>query len=456
MYTSQPKLPPEIAELYETILKALNGAMPVTEAAQKLGISAVQCHNLLNRAAAGILEALLPKRPGRKAMPQVERKLREENERLKKENARLEDRVAMVERLMAAVGGIMRGQVRPFRTKKKKEEGGGNEPEEPDGAVRAKMQEYERLRGLGMTAMLAAALAGVSAATMRRWRARVSRGERACARRGPARRSALSVEKKEEVVQAVRGLHGVCGAAALAKVTGVSRRQAARVKSEVMTELERERIARCARLMIAEPGVMRSMDQLYIGEQIALLASDASVPYRTSAQLVAGYTASEVARVLASDFEKHGAPLVVRMDRASPHDAAPVREVLREHQVLMLHGPARYPQYYGQHERQNREHRAWLAHSASIDDDELGQMLRVLNERWPRRSLGWRCAAEVWNARRQLRTNRRELRHDVVRQLSLLRARLGTSRCAMRLAERLAIEQALEDRGLVRRIPGGW
>jgi hypothetical protein len=35
----------------------------------------------LNRAAAGVLEALLPKKPGRKAMPQVERRLREENER---------------------------------------------------------------------------------------------------------------------------------------------------------------------------------------------------------------------------------------------------------------------------------------------------------------------------------------------------------------------------------------
>src|SRR2546430_8921883 len=92
MYTTQPKLPPEIAELYETILRTLHGTMTPTEAAEKLGISTVQCHNLLNRAAAGVLEALLPKKPGRKGMPHLERKLREENERLKKENRRLQER----------------------------------------------------------------------------------------------------------------------------------------------------------------------------------------------------------------------------------------------------------------------------------------------------------------------------------------------------------------------------
>ena len=186
------------------------------------------------------------------------------------------------------------------------------------------------------------------------------------------------------------------------------------------------------------------------------IASDAAVPYRTSARLVATYTSREVARVLAEDFERHGTPLVMRMDRASPHDAESVLEVLRRHEVLMLHGPARYPQYYGQHERQNREHQAWLAHSERVDDAELAEMMRVLNERWPRPSLAWRPSAALWHARRPLRTNRRELRRDVVRRAAQLRARLGMKTSARRLAERLAIEQALEDRGLLRRIAGGW
>jgi hypothetical protein len=306
-----------------------------------------------------------------------------------------------------------------------------------------------------LSAALAAALVGVSAATLRRWRQGIAGAQALCRRRGPARSRELSEEKRHEVSELARDLRGLCGAAALARAVGVSRRQAARVKGEVVTQLERERIARCSRVLVYEPGVMCSLDQLYIGhrpaQQLALLASDAAVAYRTSARLIGAYTGNEVARVLADDFADHGAPLVVRMDRASPHDTPTVRQVLRAHEVLLLHGPARYPQYYGQHERQNREHQAWLAYSDRVDDAELQEMLRVLNQRWLRPSLGWRPSAALWGARRAMRTNRRELRHDVVRRAVQLRR----SRCAPKLAERLAIEQALGDRGLVRRIAGG-
>lgn len=160
--------------------------------------------------------------------------------------------------------------------------------------------------------------------------------------------------------------------------------------------------------------------------------------------------------MLRDDFARHGAPLVMRMDRASAHDAPPVLDVLREHEVLLLHGPVRYPQYYGQHERQNREHRAWLASIDWVTEADLEAMIRALNERWPRPALAWRTAAAVWSASRPPRTCRRELRVEVVRRTALLRARCRPTLAGRRLAERLAIEQALEDRGLVRRIPGGW
>lgn len=80
----------------------------------------------------------------------------------------------------------------------------------------------------------------------------------------------------------------------------MSRRQAAQVKREVLTELEQERRARCSRVMVYEPGTMRGLDQKYIGarpeQHTALIASDAAVPYRTSAKPVPAYTAREVAR----------------------------------------------------------------------------------------------------------------------------------------------------------------
>ena len=132
-YTPQPSLPEEIAELYETILQALTGSITVTAAAEKLQLSRVQTHTLLNRAAAGVLESLLPKKPGRKAMPERERQLEEEVERLRKENARLQDRVDTIDRLMGVASGILRGQVRArspkTKTKKKKQDpGGSNDP----------------------------------------------------------------------------------------------------------------------------------------------------------------------------------------------------------------------------------------------------------------------------------------------------------------------------------------
>src|SRR5882724_2893867 len=337
MYTTQPKLPPEIAELYEAILQALSGKLTPTEAAEKLKLSTVQCHNLLNRAAAGVLEAVLPKKPGRKSMPEVERRLREENERLKKENLRLQERVDTIDRLMTVAGGILRGQVRTVRRKKKTGEGGGDESEDPDGAARRKVDNAAKLREAGLSAALAAALVGISAATLRRWRQRMRSAQAVCRRRGPGCSRELSEEERGAVIELARELRGLCGASALARAAGVSRRQAARVKAEVVTELERERIARCSRVLVHEPDVMRSLDQLYIGrrpeQHIALLASDAAVPYRTSARLIEAYTGNQVARVLADDFAQHGPPLVMRMDRASSHDTFAVHEVLREHEV---------------------------------------------------------------------------------------------------------------------------
>jgi transposase len=111
-YTIQPQLSPELAERYEAILQALSGATTVRAAAEKLGLSRVQTHTLLNRAAAGVLESLLPKKSGRRAMPERERKLQQEVERLRKENARLQDRVETIDRLMGVASGILHGQVR--------------------------------------------------------------------------------------------------------------------------------------------------------------------------------------------------------------------------------------------------------------------------------------------------------------------------------------------------------
>ena len=251
-------------------------------------------------------------------------------------------------------------------------------------------------------------------------------------------------EAEQHVRDLVVKLHGLVGADALShSVVGVSRRRAASIKRAVLTEVERVRQAQCSRVVVTTPGVVRGFDQMYLPEGFALIATDASVPYRTSAKHVERYDAENVAAVLDQDFRIHGAPLVVRKDRASCHTAEPVASVLREHRVLLLQGPAYYPQYYGQHERQNSEHRDWCEWESSITQVELDRMKTALNELWLRPTLGWRSAAQCWATRPPLDDDRDQL-HDEVEQRA---QRLVAHGVEEDLAMRLAIEQALSNRG---------
>lgn len=67
--------------------------------------------------------------------------------------------------------------------------------------------------------------------------------------------------------------------------------------------------------------------------------------------------------------------------------SARVAEVLRSHGVLLLHGPPRHLGYYGQLERQSREHRAWLTASGELDP-------RALSDAWE----GTRSQVSTWSS----------------------------------------------------------
>jgi hypothetical protein len=268
-------------------------------------------------------------------------------------------------------------------------------------------------------------------------------------KRGGTRRAG-PIETEDHVRSLVRDLHGLIGANALAhSVTGVSRRRAAELKAETLTAIERERQAACFIVSVTRPGVVRGFDAMDLSIGHALIAGDAAVPFRTSVEEAARYNAEAVAKVLDADFRIHGAPLVMRFDRARCHDAEPVVSVLREHRVIALHGPAYYPKYYGQLERQNQEHRAWwdsrLPTSTPIQD-QLHAMKTALNERWPRPTLGWRNAAQCWNERPALDEDRDALLVEVEHRA----ARLQESAVHPDLAKRLAIEQALTKRGYLK------
>jgi hypothetical protein len=170
--------------------------------------------------------------------------------------------------------------------------------------------------------------------------------------------------------------------------------------------------------------------------------------------------ANSVVRALAADLEQNGTPLVLRFDRASAHDAPAVRALLEAHRVTPLHGPPRYPCFYGQLERQNREHRAWVStlrpQSCASLEPCLAEMLVCVNTLWRRRTLNWHTASEAWSARPALNVDRDAFREEVLERAQCIAHRLKRDAQPADLAERLAIQQTLERMGYLRQELGGW
>lgn len=308
------------------------------------------------------------------------------------------------------------------------------------------------MRDLGLAT--AAETVGVDRSTLRRWRWRRDHGRALARRRGP-RPLPIPDGAHAEAVSTVRELRGLIGAEALRReCPGLTRRAAARLKAKTCTAMERERRASAAHVEVSVPGVVRGFDSMEIGRAAHLLvASDGATPFRTSWSLEPRYDGDTVARMLGEDFARHGPPLVVRFDRARQHDAPAVRHVLTAHGVLALHGPPRHSQYYGQHERLNRDQREWLRGDAGeVNRSTIDDMMRSLNNRWPRRRLGWRTGAEGWSRRAELNVDREQLRKEVEDACRHLVVDDGLK---PDLGWRLAVEHALTKRGLLRVVPGG-
>ena len=485
-YTAAPTVPAELQKRYQLVMAVLSGELTVSEAARRMGVARNHFQTLMHRAVGGLIEGLSPRPTGRPPKPAREAELEEQLERERRETEALRFEVQTAERLMGAVGDLLRKQrlkatastsrqgrrrTRPAATKAAGNEG-DDEGEAPRADVEARCRDAEerlakaaQLVSEQVTRTLAAAAVGISVATLGRWRTRQRRGEPLRRKRGPSSGHAASAEVRAKLAVLVRCSHGLMGADSLRRsVLGASRREAARVKAQLLTELERERRAACSRMVVTQAGVVRGFDAMHVvttrGPHFVLAAGDASVPYRTSCMSVERYDARSVLQALAEDMERHGAPLVYRMDRAKCHQTPEVVSLLASRGVLVLHGPARYPRFYGQLERQNREHRAWLRALGVLSplalEDECEKMREFLNQVMKRRSLDWRTSAELWSARPPLGEDRLALRDDVNDRAARLRRRLEPAAVSRGLAERLAIEQALTARGYLRRIPGGW
>jgi hypothetical protein len=453
-YQPAPAVPELAAERYQVITAVLAGTMSVSEGARRLRLARNNFQTLVHRAQAAMVESLLPRPTGPAPQPARERALETEVQQLTREKTKLAGQLETMDRLLGVASEViheLRGRRPRPRSRRSSPSStpsstGGAEPEDPETAAL-----LARVAPMCRPGARAARALGVGSSTLRRWRARRAAGLAPAQRRG-LRRCVPTVTAAAAVRSLVRALNGLVGAAALAhEVAGVSRRAAAALKAAELQLMEQERRAACAHVTVLTPGVVRGFDAMRLKTtaepEYALVAADAAVPYRTTIDPVPKYDGAHVAQVLEMDFSSHGPPLVCRLDRFSGHDAPEVIAVLARHQVLPLHGPPHLPRYYGQLERQNREHRAWLRRVGPLAPEQMApacaRMQGALNGLWPRRRLNWRTAASVWEARGPVTDDRVELHDDVTRRTAALQA----DGVQEDLAMRLAIEQALIARG---------
>lgn len=439
-YTPAPELPtdPEIRKRFTEMIAVLAQTQTVTGAARSLALSRNHVQSMLHKVIAAMLEELTPKPAGRPAKPAREAELEAENARLKAQLAALQERTEMIERMMEMVGGIASGKVSLRRSRSTK-----TKPEDPEPAPHPIVT---TMRETAIPTSAWAKALGVSSSTARRMK-RSNAAPRKRRERVPNPTACTQVRS------IVRRTHGVVGASNLSRATGVPRRHCAEIKRRELREMELARKARCARVVLAAPNIVRGFDAMHV-ESIDrkaywLVAADGAVPYRTSIATVTTYDAASVVEALRADFESHGAPLVLRLDRIACQRTPEVDVLLDEYGVLALHGPPRHPYYYGQLERQNREHRAWYRLLPPVTLRELAtaaaDMRTALNALWHRPTLNGCTAEQAWQQRTVVDVDRHELRHDVEGHATELCAN-GAKPLT---ARRIAIESALTKRGLL-------
>jgi transposase InsO family protein len=459
-YKSAPEPPadPILRRRYDAIMSVLAQTQTVTAAAESLDMSRNHFQTILHRVLEAMIDAMTPKPAGRPAKPAREAALEAELEEVKAELAALQDHTAMMKRMMGALTSIVSGPTHSQRSRsrsktttssvQKPSDKPSSEDPEPATTMR---QAVAAMREADVPRKLCAKALGVSESTIgRRLHATVPNAR-------PHRRQ--DERAYQRVREIVRATHGLVGAQSLGKRCGVPRRAAAVIKRHELREMELERKARCARVSVAAPGIIRGFDAMHLpcteGKSYWLVAADAAIPYRTSIATVPVYDAAQVIATLIEDFERHGAPLVIRLDRIACQRTPEVHEMLDRYQVLPLHGPPRHPYYYGQLERQNREHRAWQLQLGPLTHVELcdaGDAMRTaLNALWARPTLDWCTAEEAWLQRPTVDVDRTELRAEVHHRAS----GLVNSGLELLAAQRMATEAALIKRGLLTVTPGG-
>jgi hypothetical protein len=466
-YTRQPTIPPTLQPLFRAVMDVQAGVTSVSEAARSLRLSRNRFQTRMHRGLEGLIAGLMDRPTGRPAAEPRAKQLLEENQRLQCNNQRLQHRLDMLDRLLNVAGTMLKNQVAVTKTSAasrqkrtpKKTGAQANDGDDDNPGPRQALRSAREMTQMGLSQTLAAAIVGVDSSTLRRWRRRQRAGTPIRETPGPAGAATPSSGTIAQVRLLLRQTKGLAGAdSPRHSVPGVSRRQPAALTKTTLPDMERERIQAASRVSVTIPGIVRGFDAMHQhttrGVRFPLVFSDASIPYRTSIPVLERYDGPSIATALLRDIHDHGAPLVYRADRYRAHDVDEITELLCEHGVLILHGPPYYPRYYGQLERENREHRSYLLRDHTFTPTTLvaacDQMKFALNELWRRPTLDWKTASEVWHQRPRVDVDRVALREEVLERAARIRLDLDQRGKPADFAMRLAIEQTLRKRGFLR------
>lgn len=478
-YTPSPHLPNESVAIYETMVRVMSGTESVSAAAASLGMARNQFQTAFHKAQGAFIAALPAGRTGRPKHSETERiakatiaKQRRQLERLTEKNAVLEARLEAMSELVRAERTRPSTTHRSTRSRPRSRRSRSSSPTtksatttssdgdgERDCARRRALALARRLESLGCRRERASHAAGVPASTMRRWR-RSPPPTRAPRSRV---RPTCAAGKRNEVAKVVRESKGQFGCEAIRRrVGGVSRRDVMAIKTETLSKMERERKDEATRVIVTMPGVVRGFDAMHLrthdGSAYALRAQDAAVPFTTSLLVVREYDGQNVARALERDFAEHGVPYVLRMDRAACHRGDPVKPLLDAARVLVLHGPPRFPRFYGQLERPHVDYRVFApageCRTIREHASELERVRVLLNCEWCRRSLDYNTAETSWNSRVVPALDRLVLREEVEaigRKITAKRTKFSEDTW-----RRFAIQATLIRHKLLRLVPGGY
>ena len=457
-YVPKPEMQPGVAPWVDAALRHLTGQMTIKQIGETFGLSRPTVQSKMHRAERGLIQALTPGQPGRPSRSEKEKQLERENEKLKKQNEKLRKQNEKLEKQNDAMKIALKTRPREPSPL------GGLDAGKDDDMAWELMLAASQMYNEGMAMQVTALCLGIGLSTLYRWLRRARDGQTLVNRRGPSALKAICDVVVANVIEILDRERWMTGVAALARRTGASRRQCDAIKKDGLRRRERERKRDSVRVRLSWPGIMRSMDQLYVHvdgiRRVLLTAADSCVPFRTSITLVESYDSENVARVIEADMERWGPPLIWRFDRASSHMTRQVLDLLRSWGVLPLFGPAYYPGYYGQMERMNREHRQWLSNgpelTASNIEYEIEKMRTVLNESVIRPILNYRSAADVWGERSPPRTDRELLQREVYDMAADRYCELVGQPDAELISWRKAVETVMNNRGLVSYEKGAW